>query len=136
MFTPCTSCISVTDPKVLESLHCLPTWSCDMSTLHHFHSALSSCLGKMFKPSESNFFSNSDSLESKPYIIVSPDKSQGYYAFVIVTLLLLPPHRFLVWALHPAVLIQSFFQIQVTCPWHQGLDANPFWALCDSICGH
>ena len=37
--------------------------------------------------------------------IASPDESRGYYAFVIV---MPPPHRFLVCALQPAVLIRSF----------------------------
>ena len=46
-----------------------------------------------------------------------------------------PPNRFLVCALHPTVLIQSF-QIQVICLLYQGLDANRFWVLCASICGH
>ena len=45
-------------------------------------------------------------------LIVSPDENRGYYAFV------------------------SSFQIQITCLLYQGLDANQFWALCDSICGH
>ena len=30
----------------------------------------------------------------------------------------------------------SLFQTWVTCFLHQALDANRFWALCDSICGH
>ena len=38
-------------------------------------------------------------------IVVSLDKSRGYYAFVIV---MPPPHKFLVCALQPTVLIQSF----------------------------
>ena len=30
----------------------------------------------------------------------------------------------------------DLFQIRVTCFLHQGLEANRFWALCSSICGH
>ena len=50
-------------------------------------------------------------------VIVSPDKSWGYYAFVIVMLLPTPPQRFLVCALHPAVQIQFFFKFgsNVSC---------------------
>ena len=39
------------------------------------------------------------------HIIVSPDESRGYYAFVIV---MPPPQRFLVCPLQPTVLVQSF----------------------------
>ena len=49
-------------------------------------------------------------------VIVSPEESWGYYAFVIV--MLLPPllrHRFLVCIPHPAVLIQSFSNSAQMC---------------------
>ena len=39
-------------------------------------------------------------------------------------------------ALHTLQFSSSLFQIQVICLLHQGLDANQFWVLCDSICGH
>ena len=49
-------------------------------------------------------------------LIVSPDESRGCHAFVIVMPLLpLPLHRFLVCALHPTVLIQSFSNSRHTC---------------------
>ena len=47
-----------------------------------------------------------------------------------------PLPRFLVCALQLAVLFQNLFQIRITCFLYQGPDANRFWALCDSICGH
>ena len=39
-------------------------------------------------------------------------------------------------ALYTPQFSSNLFQIQVTCLLYQGLDANRFWALCNSICGH
>ena len=56
-----------------------------------------------FAPQPFSNIKNKKFCQSKRFI-VSLDKSLEYYAFVIIMLL---PHRFLVWAPHPAVLIQS-----------------------------